>query len=565
MAIVRHTALALSATFVAIALGAAPPDAGPGEPAAPKAASAESQAAPKEKKTPGPVDQIRDEGLNRSQVMATLGRLTDVIGARLTGSPALQRANEWTRDQFSAWGLEQARLEPWGPFGRGWSLRRFSAQVVEPQCIPLVAMPEAWSPGLDGPAVLEVAALEAKTIEELARYKGRLKGKAVLVSPERAVRPRFDPPATRLTDSELLALADADPTVPAQEIGTERRVRERRQDEWFEAMLRLLLDEGAALMIEASLGGEAGGLTVTYANVPGGVLVPEGRDRPRVTPWSVDAPRTVPQVVVGKEHYNRLLRMLRHGESLKLAVDFAVEFHDRDTMAYNTLAEIPGDDRKDEVVMLGAHLDSWHAGTGATDNATGVAVCMEAVRILKTVGLRPRRTIRIALWTGEEQGLLGSRAYVAEHFGKDPSEGAASCDKRAAREAFSVYFNLDTGTGKIRGLYLQGNEPARARFRPWLTPLRDLGVETLTLASSGGSDHVPFDAAGLPAFEFAQDLLEYKTRTHHSSLDVYDRAVADDLKQAAVVMAAFIYNAASCDALIPRKPAARKALEALTD
>lgn len=504
-----------------------------------------------------PIDRIRDEGLNRSQVMATLGHLTDVIGPRLTGSPILKRANEWTRDTLAGWGMKNARLERWGTFGRGWSLRRFSLQVIEPQCIPLIAMPEAWSPGLSGPLpqVLDVVALEAKTIEALAQFKGRLKGKAVLVSPLRKVRPRFDPPATRLSDSELLALATADGPVAAHSASAEERARERREDEWFEAMLRLLIDEDAALMIEASLGGEAGGLTVTHASVPGGVLVPQGRDRPAVNAWSADAPKTVPQVVVAKEHYNRLLRMVRAGERLRLAVEFAAEFHDDDLAAYNTLADLPGGDLDDELVMLGAHLDSWHAGTGATDNACGVAVCMEAMRILRAVGLHPRRTVRVALWTGEEQGLLGSRAYVAQHFGRTPAECESDESRMSAREAFSVYFNLDTGAGRIRGLYLQGNEPARAVFRPWLAPLRDLGVGTLTLASSGGSDHIPFDAAGLPAFEFAQDLLEYKTRTHHSSLDLYDRAVADDLKQASVVMAAFVYNAANREGKVPRKPA----------
>jgi Zn-dependent M28 family amino/carboxypeptidase len=286
-------------------------------------------------------------------------------------------------------------------------------------------------------------------------------------------------------------------------------------------------------------------------------------------PWSATAPATPPQVVLNVEDYNRLVRMIEHEVKLKLAVDLQVQFHDEDQNAYNTIAEIPGSDLKDEIVMLGGHLDSWHAGTGATDNGAGVAVAMEAVRILKAAGLQPRRTVRVALWTGEEQGLLGSRAYVREHFGhyaedrgERSNDGQRTADNgRSTRtlvrkpeyDKFAAYFNLDNGSGRIRGVFAQENAAAWAVFRDWLAPFRDLGAETVTLATTGGTDHLAFDGIGLPGFQFIQDPIEYMSRTHHSNADVYDRIVADDLKQAAVIMASFVYNAAMADEKLPRK------------
>jgi Zn-dependent M28 family amino/carboxypeptidase len=300
-----------------------------------------------------------------------------------------------------------------------------------------------------------------------------------------------------------------------------------------------------------------------------------------VRAWDKTAPAFAPQVVLSIEHYNRLARMLEAGERVRASFNIDAQFIDTDPTAYNTVAEIPGTDLKDEVVMLGGHLDSWHGGTGATDNAAGVAVAMEAVRILKTLGLQPRRTIRVALWSGEEQGLLGSRAYVEQHFGKletpaptprPASPGAAEGQPMAAQpapqptprgrlvtkpeyEKFSAYYNLDNGTGRIRGVYMQGNEGVRAHFRRWLTPFTDLGAQTLTLANTGSTDHVPFDSIGLPGFQFIQDGVEYNTRTHHSTQDTYERLQADDMKQAAAIMAAFIYQTAMLDERLPRKPA----------
>jgi Zn-dependent M28 family amino/carboxypeptidase len=269
---------------------------------------------------------------------------------------------------------------------------------------------------------------------------------------------------------------------------------------------------------------------------------------------------------VAVEHYNRIVRLLQAGEKVKMTVDLGVDWQDADPMGYNTIAEIPGSDLKDEIVMLGGHMDSWHSGTGATDNGAGVAVAMEAVRILQALNLKPRRTIRVGLWSGEEQGLLGSRAYVAEHFGRMetvPAGGPATSSSPAPApklvtkpdyEKLSVYFNLDNGTGKIRGVYLQGNEGVRSLFREWLTPFRDMGAATLSISNTGGTDHLAFDAIGLPGFQFIQDEIEYDTRTHHSNQDVFDRIQADDMKQAATIIAAFVYKAATRDEKMPRKP-----------
>jgi hypothetical protein len=333
-----------------------------------------------------------------------------------------------------------------------------------------------------------------------------------------------------------------------------------------------MYDEGAAVLIDPSRIGDGGTIFVQSAAMP----APAGADPSapnlvrQVPVYDKSAPKVLPQLVLAVEHYNRIARMIAAGEKVKMTVDLGVEWQDADPMGYNTIAEIPGTDLKDEVVMLGGHMDSWHSGTGATDNAAGVSVAMEAVRILQTLGLKPRRTIRIGLWTGEEQGLLGSRAYVAEHFGKmEPAAGApaAAPGGRPAAgnlvtkpeyEKFSGYFNLDNGTGKVRGVYLQGNESVRSLFRQWLMPFRDMGATTLSISNTGGTDHLSFDGIGLPGFQFIQDEIEYDTRTHHSNQDVFDRIQADDMKQAATIMAAFVYNAATRDEKLPRKPMANR-------
>lgn len=557
-----------------------------------KSATTNSAAAPAAatRRTNDPIDRIRDEGLNRSQVMTTLSYLTDVIGPRLTGSPELRRANEWTRDRFTAWGLTNAQAETWGTFGRGWSLRRFSAQVVAPQAIPLIAYPKAWSPGIGTqPLMADVVHVDIKKPEDFAQFRGKLRGKVVLDGPLQEVRMRFEPLAYRKNETNLLALANATegvsvsfrPSTTNQLSTPEQRAAVALTPRRYQ----FYAEEGVAVLLQPSRAGEAGTLFTQGATVyePRQTSPPvtAGSKAPTNTtssarsfsPWTTNCPPITPQVTVIVEHFNRLVRMVQQGEKLRVAVELQADYHTKDLTAANTIAEIPGTDLADELVMLGAHLDSWQSGTGTTDNATGCAVVMEAVRILQALGLKPRRTIRVALWTGEEQGLLGSKAYVTKHFGSlvttnaPPTESKSGTKgnstgrsittlaKQPAYDRLSAYFNLDNGTGKIRGIYLQNNEAARTLFRSWLLPFRDLGAETVTYMNTGATDHVPFDAIGLPGFQFIQDDIEYWTRTHHANMDVFDRAVADDLKQASVVMAAFVYQAAMRDEKIPRKPA----------
>ncbi|HJU54690.1 MAG TPA: M20/M25/M40 family metallo-hydrolase, partial [Pyrinomonadaceae bacterium] len=518
-----------------------------------------------------PIERIKDEGMNRSQVMQTLSYLTDVIGPRLTNSPGMRRANEWTRDKLTQWGLQNAQLEAWGPFGRGWTLKTFSAQVTEPVAIPLIAYPKAWSPSTKGTLTANVVYVDARTEADLEKYRGRLKGAIVLMVAPPEVKARWEPLGTRRDEKNLLRLADApDPkTVPPRQF-------QLTPEQRAEAMLlakkyQFFTDEGAALLVEPSRIGDGGTIFVQGAVVPQPFVEnpfnpPPGTPK-RINPYDKNAPQIVPQVVLAPEHYNRIIRIIQAGQPVKMSVNIDVEFQDKDLMGYNTVAEIPGTDLKDEIVMLGGHMDSWHAGTGATDNAAGVAVAMEAVRILQALKLQPRRTIRIALWSGEEQGLLGSRYYVMKHFGTlgdgsieafrlfNFNQGAPpKLTTGPEHEKLSGYFNLDNGTGKIRGVYMQGNEAVRPIFRQWLTPFRDLGASTLSIANTGGTDHLSFDAVGLPGFQFIQDEVEYSTRTHHSNQDVFDRIQADDMKQAATIMAAFIYNTAMRDEKLPRKP-----------
>ncbi|HKG11743.1 MAG TPA: M20/M25/M40 family metallo-hydrolase [Pyrinomonadaceae bacterium] len=533
-----------------------------------------------------PVARIRDEGTNRSQVMWTLNQLTNVIGPRLTGSPALRRANEWTRDTLSKWGLVNSNVEPWGTFGRGWQLRHFSAEVVEPQVLPLNAYPKAWAPATRGTLTAEVVYVGAKDLQGLQKFKGNLRGKIVLNGAARDLTAHFEPDATRRTEKNLLELANApDPSTRPER---PRTTPEQRAATLFNAQkLNFLQDEGAALVIDPSRGDD-GTIFVQQAAVPQPVPADErarqamlNRDpgAPRqIRPWDKDAPAFAPQLTLSIEQYNRLARMLEAGERVRVSVNLDAQFLDQDLTAYNTVAEIPGTDLKDEVVMLGGHLDSWHGATGATDNAAGVAVAMEAVRIIRALGLQPRRTIRVALWSGEEQGLLGSRAYVEQHFGKletprptpQPAPPGAAEGQPTAQptpaprgrlvtkpeyDKLSAYFNLDNGTGRIRGVYMQGNDGVRALFRQWLAPFAETGAQTLTLSNTGSTDHVPFDAIGLPGFQFIQDEVEYGTRTHHSTQDTYERIQPDDVKQAATVMAAFVYQTAMLDSKLPRKPA----------
>jgi hypothetical protein len=537
------------------------------------------QPAPSAPKKPNdPIERIKDEGANRSQVMQTLGYLTDVIGPRLTASPNLKRANEWTRDKLKEWGLENAHLESWGPFGRGWSLRSFSAEVIAPQTIPLIAYPKAWSLSTNGPLTAEIVYVDVNEEKDFEKYKGTLKGKIVLSSPIKEVKAHFEPLAARMSDKDLLKLADApDPAkagIPLMTMGNPQMAEYFKSAVLDIKKLKFFLDEGVALVLAPSRSGDGGTIYLEDAAVPREAKISTPWDifLPSVNPWDAEPRPNMPQVVISIEQSNRLIRMIQAGGKLQARINIDGQFHNDDLMAYNTIAEIPGTDKKDEIVMVGAHMDSWHSGTGATDNGAGCAAAMEAVRILKALNLQPRRTIRIGLWSGEEQGLFGSRAYVKEHFGSRVDEGsplaqlaafmggslAVKVNPKPDYEKLSVYFNLDNGTGKIRGVYLQGNEAVRPIFRDWLGPFRDMGASTLTISNTGGTDHLSFDAIGLPGFQFIQDEIEYETRSHHSNMDVFDRIQGDDMKQAATIMAAFLYNAAMREEKIPRKPSQLK-------
>lgn len=508
------------------------------------------------------IDKIKDEGMNRSQVMQTLSYLSDVIGGRLTASPNMKRANEWTRDTMSKWGMQNAHLEAWGPFGRGWSLKAFTAQVNSPQLIPVTAYPKAWAPSTKGTVTGEVVYLDAKTEEDLAKYKGQLRGKIVLVSPLRPLKAIDTPLSNRFSDEALTKMADA----PAPPINQNPNGFSPEQIKNFLSFfntqarrMKFLMDEGAAVMIDNSGQGSGGTLFVQGASVavelsPDIKSIEDLFNQAGFQPQRKGADANMmPQVTMATEDYNRIIRMIQFGEKPTMTVNVQVQYHDEDSMGYNTVAEIPGTDPKlkDEVVMVGGHLDSWHSSGGATDNGAGCAVAMEAARILIASGLKPRRTIRVALWSGEEQGIFGSSAYVKQHLG-EMKDG--SLIKGADWDKISGYYNLDNGTGKIRGVYLQGNAAVKPYFETWLMPFGDAGAKTLTLSNTGGTDHLPFDAVGIPGFQFIQDTVEYSTRTHHSNQDNFDRIQADDLKQASTIMAAFVYQTAMMDEKLPRKP-----------
>ncbi len=499
------------------------------------------------------VNRIRDEGFNRSQAMATLEHLADVIGPRLTGSPGARAANEWTRDKLSEWGLENARLEPWGPFGRGWSFDRVSVHMLSPRRTPLPAVPQAWTPGT-GRKPVRGAAIHAalKEVKDFAGYEGKLAGKIVFLSDARKIEPAEGPVFSRFSREGLDEITAFQLPKP---VAVKEFIQERLEERAFQKALNEFLER------------EKAAATVVISSRDYGILRVGGAGS-RQPGESAG----VPSVAMAAESYNWVLRLLKHDTPVEIEIEVDARFHDGDLMSYNTLAEIPGTDKASEIVMVGAHLDSWHAGTGSNDNAAGVVVAMEAMRILRTLGVAPRRTIRIGLWTGEEQGLRGSFAHVESLYASRPEPTDPEEKKRPsytwtkqwpisvepAHEDFSVYFNLDHGSGKIRGIYTQSNAAAGPIFRRWLEPFHDLGADTVTNNDTRGTDHLAFDSYGLPGFQFIQDWLDYFTATHHTNLDVFDHARADDVKQASVVMASFLYHAAMRDERFPRKPMPKK-------
>ncbi len=468
---------------------------------------------------------IKDEGLQRSKVMELESYLTDVYGPRLTGSPNIKEAGDWAQKTLRDWGLVNVHDEPW-PFGRGWQNQRFVAVAVTPRAYPLIGFAKAWTPGTSGPVTAEAAMAVIEGDKDFDQYRGKLRGKFVLTTPMRDVKPSMEPLGRRYAEADLNELArQPDPS-------SQRRFHPDPARQAFDKKkMQFFVDEGVAALVEAGRGD--GG---TFFVGSGGSRDPKD-------------PVVAPQVVLAIEHYGRIARTLDKKIPVTLQIDIDNKFYDSDLNAFNIVGEIPGTDKADEVVMLGAHFDSWHAGTGATDNAAGSAVMMEAVRILKTSGVKLRRTVRIGLWGGEEQGLLGSKEYVKAHFG-DP----ATMQLKPDQAKFAGYFNVDNGTGAIRGVYLQGNEAVAPIFSNWMEPFRNLDMNTLTIRNTGGTDHLSFDAVGLPGFQFIQDPVEYDTRTHHSNMDVYERVQSADMMQNAVIVASFVYNTANREEKLPRKP-----------
>ena len=499
---------------------------------------------------------IRDEGLSRSQVMDHISWLSDVYGPRLTGSPGLQQASEWAMKKFNEWGLANAHQERW-IFGKGWSLVRFSAHLVEPQIQPLIGFPHSWSSSTKGAVTAEVVRVQISDEGDFTAYRGKLAGKIALVQPARTVRMLEGPVILRMTDKDL-AEAETTPVPGPQPSGARASTAAARAQRAAEFRLRLAefyVNEGVVAIFDRGSDGDmaAGGSDLSWQqqHPDGGTIFPTGagaRDG--------NAGKSVPEVTLAVEHYNRMVRVLDKGVPVKVELNVETKFYDEQTPnGINTIAEIPGSDLASEVVLLGAHLDSHPFATGATDNATGSAAMMEAMRILKAVGAKPRRTIRVALWGGEEQGLLGARAYAREHLAD-----VDSMVVKPEHARFAAYFNSDNGTGKVRGLWLQSNLAARPIFEQWMAPLRDLGVSTVGPRSVVSTDHVAFDEVGVPAFQFMVDRLEYNARTHHSNMDTFDRVQRDDMVQQATVIAVFAYNAATRDEKLPRKalPAPRR-------
>ena len=461
------------------------------------------------------IAKIRDEGLNRSRAWGMLDTLATVIGPRLAGSPAYMRAVNWSRDHLSAWGLKDVRVESW-PFGRGWELQKFTLEMTEPRYMPMIGYPDAWSASTPGDVVATPLLIAGISPDSLEKMRDKLKGAIVMTQPMMATFIRED----RVNPTA----PDAPPPAPA---AAGRGGRGGRGGGWptdAQRIAKLLHDAGVGAVLKTSRGEH-------------GTIFVQTRDARE---------NAVPSVVVSGEHYNNLIRLMQNGVAPKVRVNVQGRYFTADTNSHNVIAELPGTDPRlrDEIVMIGAHLDSWHPAMGATDNADGAATVLEAMRILKAVGAQPRRTIRVALWGGEEEGLLGSRAWVAKHLAGDAN--------KTAREKMSVYFNIDPGYGPVYGFFSEGNEAAKAIFDAWLEPFKDLGARKNVIAGIGNTDHLSFTAEGIPAFSPVQEYAGYDVRIHHTNMDTMERLSPDDVKQAAIIFASFAYNAAMRDAPIPR-------------
>jgi len=507
-----------------------------------------------EKVDVGMVNRIWEEAVNRPRVMETLSYLTDVIGPRIPGTPAMKKASEWAKNKFTEWGLVNAAIEPCGEFGLGWANEYISVHMIEPSYSPILAYAKPWTLGTKGKIKGQPILAVIRSKADLAKWQGKLKGTIVLADPPRQVQPSFVPSARRYTDEDLKGITETPiPLQPKDGGGEKPEVK-------WEELVEFYKSESVALLIESSDGSRSDFGTVkvdAYEGMGKNHLIADQS----------------PRIVLPAEAYARICRILDLKVPVTLEAEVRNTIYDQDKMGYNVVAEIPGLDKKGEVVMLGGHLDSWTGGTGAVDDASGCAVAMEAVRILKALGVKSKRTIRVALWTGEEEGFYGSRGYVFTHFGdtdketlKNPSwedyeknwrNPLGDSKKIIAKPEYSKisgYFNYDNGSGRIRGIYIQENFQVRPIFEEWMKPLRDLGVTTIALQPTEGTDHLPFDYIGIPGFQFIQDPLDYFPTLHHTSQDVYDHCVAEDLVQSAVVMASFVYFAAMRDEMLPRKP-----------
>jgi carboxypeptidase Q len=483
------------------------------------------------------VHRIKSEAFENSKVMEHMFYLTDVNGPRLTGSPGFRAASDWALGRLREYGLANVKLEKWGPFGRGWTCTHFEAHLIEPGYAPLIGIPLAWTAGTEGTITAEPVMAVIHKDEDMEKYRGKLRGKIVLSELSRDVGFRTTPLGRRFTDTDLAETEQApDPAIPPafgprapRSPGTLTPEEQRKFRERVSAFLK---EEGALLSLSSGYNGDGGTVFATSGG-----------------PYDAAKPIAITAVALTPEHYNRIVRLVDHKIPVKLQFNIQNQFFNENLDSTNIVAEIPGNAKKDEIVMLGAHFDSWHGGTGATDNAAGSSVVMEAARILKALDFKMDRTVRLVLWSGEEQGLLGSKAYVKEHFADPETMKLASEHSKIAG-----YFNYDNGTGKIRGIYLQGNDMVRPIFEAWLAPLKDLGATTVSIRKTGGTDHLSFDTVGLPGFQFIQDPVEYGTRTHHSNMDVYDHIQPGDLMQASAVMASFVYHTAVREAMLPRMP-----------
>ena len=486
------------------------------------------------------VNRIKAEAFQNSKVMEHAFYLTDVYGPRLTGSAGEKAAGEWVVGRMKEWGLAEPRLEKWGPYGRGWENLRFAAHMKEPQYQPLIGVPRPLAPGTGGAVTAEAVFAPLYLEADFEKFKGKLKGKIVLIEEPRAPALSAEPLSRRLTDGDLAALALApDPARAAETRAPEGRTpgiapgqpyNREVASQFRNKLNQFLKDEGAVLTLVSSYRADGG---TVFANPAG------SRDVKDLLP--------PPAAALTAEHYNRIVRLLKKNVPVKLEFDIDNRIVE-DAPVFNVIADLPGAGKRDEVVMIGGHIDSWTFGTGAADNAAGCAIMMEAMRILKALDLKMARTVRIGLWSAEEQGLLGSAAYVRENFADRKTMAL-----KPAHARLSGYFNFDNGTGKMRGVYLQGNDMMRPVFEAWLGPFRDLGATTVTIRNTTGTDHLSFDAVGLPGFQFIQDPVEYMSRTHHSNMDVYDRLQEGDLKQASAIVASIVYHAATREELLPRK------------